>query len=160
MESIKIDINRPQQAVILCGGMGTRLRPYTITTPKPMVLCNKKPFLWYLLSQLHDEGINRFVLLTGYLGENIKNYFGNGNTWGWQIDYSIGPVKWDTGKRIWEAKDLLDNRFLLLYSDNFVTFSLDKLFAAHKNNNKSLTFIVAPKTPGNIAIDEFGIVKK
>jgi len=153
-------MSKPRQAVILCGGEGTRLKPYTNSIPKPMILCNKKPFLWYLLNQLNDEGIDRFVLLTGYLGEKIKDYFGNGNNWGWKIDYSIGPVKWDTGKRIWEARNLFDNCFLLLYSDNFVTFSLNKLFEAHQNNNKSLTFMVSPKIPGNVELDEHGIVKK
>jgi len=153
-------MKKPQQAVILCGGLGSRLRPFTNTIPKPMILCNKKPFLWYLLSQLQDEGIDRFVLLTGYLGEKIQNYFGTGEAWGWQIEYSDGPVEWDTGKRIWEAKELYDDCFLLMYSDNFVTFSLDKLFAAHKKNNKPLTFMVSKKSPGNVKLDNFGVVSK
>ena len=153
-------MKKPQQAVILCGGLGSRLRPFTNTIPKPMILCNKKPFLWYLLSQLQDEGIDRFVLLTGYLGEKIQNYFGTGEAWGWQIEYSDGPVDWDTGKRIWEAKELYDDCFLLMYSDNFVTFSLDKLFMAHKKNNKPLTFMVSKKSPGNVKLDNFGAVSK
>ena len=160
MGSYQIDMKKPQQAVILCGGMGTRLQPFTKTIPKPMILCNKKPFLWYLLHQLHEQGITRFVLLTGYLGEKIKSYFGNGSAWGWQIEYSFGPVEWNTGKRIWEAKDLLDSCFLLLYSDNFVMFSLDKLFATHQKNNKSLTFMVSRKTPGNVRLDASGVVDK
>jgi len=160
MELLQIKMSKPQQAVILCGGIGTRLKPFTNTIPKPMILCNEKPFIWYLLSQLHDEGIDRFVLLTGYLGEKIKDYFGNGSTWGWQIVYSNGPVEWDTGRRIWEAKNLFDNYFMLLYSDNFVEFSLDRLSLAHQNSNKSLTFTVSSKTPGNVELDELGIVKK
>ena len=155
-----MNINKPQQAVILCGGIGSRLLPFTNTIPKPMILCNKKPFLWYLMSQLHDEGINRFVLLTGYLGKKIENYFGSGEAWGWQIEYSNGPAEWDTGKRIWEAKELYDDCFLLMYSDNFAVFSLDKLFADHKKNNKPLTFMVSKKSPGNVKLDNFGIVKK
>ena len=62
-------MNSPHQAVILCGGIGTRLRPYTNDNPKPMILCNGKPFIWFLLQQLHEQGISKFVLLTGYLGE-------------------------------------------------------------------------------------------
>ena len=149
-----------EQAVILCGGLGTRLHPYTNHMPKPLIHCNGKPFLWHLLNQLHEQGIKRYVLLTGYLAEKIENYFGDGSSWGWQIQYSEGPVEWDTGKRIWEARQKLDNQFLLLYSDNFAVFPLNKVFALHKKNQKSLTFMVAPKKPGNISLDETDIVQK
>ena len=153
-------MNRPKQAVVLCGGRGTRLRPYTDNMPKPMVSCNERPFLWHLLQQISDQGIREFVLLTGYLGANIENYFGDGSIWGWDIHYSNGPVDWDTGKRIWEAKLKLDNRFLLLYSDNFSLFSLDKVLALHEKNQKALTFMVSPKQPGNVSLFESGVVKK
>jgi len=153
-------MKRPSQVVILCGGLGTRLRPYTDQIPKPMIPCNNKPFLWYLLQQLSEQGVGRFVLLTGYLAEYIENYFGDGSAWGWQIQYSKGPVDWDTGKRIWEAKEKLDDRFVLLYSDNYVPFSLDTVLEHHEKNARSLTFMVSPKSPGNISLDETGIVKK
>ncbi len=153
-------VTQPKQAVILCGGLGARMRPYTDNTPKPMISCNGKPFLWYLLQQLHDQGINRFVLLTGYLAEKVNSYFGDGGSWGWDIQYSEGPVDWDTGKRVWEAREKLDELFLLLYSDNFVPFPLDKVYALHKHNQKPLTFMVASKTPGNISLDKFGIVQQ
>ena len=153
-------MSRPEQAVILCGGLGTRLRPYTDHMPKPMILCNGKPFLWHLLQQLYEQRINRFILLTGYLAEKIESYFGDGSTWGWKIQYSEGPVEWDTGKRIWEAREKLDDSFLLLYSDNFVPFPLDKVLALHKSNQKPLTIMVSPKEPGNINLDETGIVQK
>ena len=69
-------VTQLKQAVILCGGLGARMRPYTDNTPKPMISCNGKPFLWYLLHQLHDQGVSRFVLLTGYLTEKVSSYFG------------------------------------------------------------------------------------
>ena len=153
-------MSKLEQAVILCGGLGTRLRPYTSHMPKPLIHCNGKPFLWHLLNQLQEQGIKRYVLLTGYLAEKIENYFGDGSSWGWQIQYSEGPVEWDTGKRIWEARQKLDNQFLLLYSDNFAVFPLNKVFALHKKNKKSLTFMVTPKKPGNISLDKSDIVKK
>ena len=153
-------MNKPSQVVILCGGLGTRLRPHTEYLPKPMILCNGKPFLLYLLQQMSNQGLRKFVLLTGYLGENIENFFGDGSQWGWSINYSNGPVGWDTGKRIWEARFELDKNFLLLYSDNFVPFSLDKVFTLHIKNQTSLTFTVSPKCPGNVSVDKSGIVKK
>ena len=114
-----------QQAVFLCGGLGTRLRPITNKIPKPVVEINKIPFLWYLLDRVSDNGIKRFLLLTGYLGSEIKNYFGDGKKFNWFIDYSHGPSDWDTGRRLWEAKDKLEDNFLLSYSDNFVQIRLD-----------------------------------
>ena len=87
-------MNRPKQAVVLCGGRGKRLRPYTDHIPKPMVSCNEKPFLWYLLQQMSDQGIREFVLLTGYLGGIIENYFGDGRKWGWDIQKRTDTRNW------------------------------------------------------------------
>ena len=120
-------MKKPTQVVILCGGLGTRLLPHTEQLPKPMILCNENPFLLYLLKQMSSQGLRNFVLLTGYLGESIVNFFGDGSKWGWSINYSKGPVGWDTGRRIWEARSKLDSNFILLYSDNFASFSLDTL---------------------------------
>ena len=153
-------MKRPEQAVILCGGLGTRLRPYTDHLPKPMIPCNGKPFLEYLLEQLAEKGIRRFLLLTGYLGEQIQQYFGNGTQQGWEIDYSHGPAEWDTGRRLWEAQDQMDARYLLLYSDNFVPFPLEKILLQHERHGLPLTFMVSPKSPGNLVLDEEGIVQR
>ena len=151
-------MSKPEQAVILCGGLGTRLRPYTERMPKPMIPCNDKPFLWYLLQQMEEQGIKRFILLTGFLAEQIEEYFKDGSAWGWQIQYSQGPVEWDTGKRIWEAKEKLEDRFLLLYSDNFVPFPMRKVLTLHEKNMLPLTFMISQKSPGNIAIDQHNVV--
>jgi len=148
----------PKQAVILCGGIGSRLKPHTITTPKPMIICNGKPFLWFILQQLRDQGIKNFVLLTGYLGHKIEAFFGDGSKFGLEIQYSLGPIKWDTGRRLWEAKDLIEDSFILLYSDNFVPFSLSKLYSAHLKNSLPLTLMVSKKTKGNIQLDDNGLV--
>lgn len=148
-----------KQAVILCGGFGTRLRPITNNIPKPMVPVNGKPFLHYLLQQLSDQGIKQFVLLTGYLGEQISEYFGDGSKWGWEISYSNGPTEWDTGRRIWEARGLYDPQFLLLYSDNFVQFRLRKLMDLHETLSCPITLILAPKGKGNIKVSENGSIE-
>ena len=142
------------KALILVGGKGTRLKPYTNNIPKPMVSCNGKPFLWYLLHQFWEQGISDFILLTGYRAEQIKEYFNNGSEWSWNIEYSQGPQEWDTGKRIWEAQEKLDEAFILLYSDNFVPFPLDKVLAFHEAGKLPLTFMVSPKSPGNIILNK------
>jgi D-glycero-D-manno-heptose 1,7-bisphosphate phosphatase len=151
-------MSRPEQAVVLCGGLGNRLRPLTDTLPKPLAPVNGRPFLAYLVEQLRDQGIRRLLLLTGYLGEMIRDTFGAGEPYGIRIDYSHGPVEWDTGRRVWEARALLDDRFLLLYSDNFVPFSLPKLVAAHDAHSGPLTLFLQPKATGNIRLGADGRV--
>ena len=129
----------PRQAVILCGGLGERLRPLTDLAPKPMVLVNGVPFLKYLLEQLKDNGIKEVILLTGYRGEQIREYFKDGSQLGLWIRYSHGPVEWETGRRLFEAKDLLDEHFLLLYSDNFLSFNLKKAVKFYDEQKKILS---------------------
>ena len=73
------------QAVILAGGLGTRLRPITDTIPKPMVPIHGKPFLEYLLELLKENGIKEVVLCLGYLPEKITEYFGDGSKFGIKI---------------------------------------------------------------------------
>ena len=148
------------QAVILCGGRGERLRPLTDEMPKPMVSVNGRPFLQYLLEQLAENGLTRFVLLTGYLGEKIVEYFGDGSSWGWSISYSNGPVEWSTTKRIHEALDQIDEQFLLLYSDNFAQLRLSELAQVNRDRNSAMTLSVVRKFPGNIQLDASSSVAK
>ena len=120
-----------KQAVILCGGRGERLRPLTDSMPKPMIKVNGKPFLYYLLYQLSKKKIYNFVLLTGYKSKKIKLYFKDGKKFGWNIKYSDGPLSWNTGKRIYEAKNILNN-----------TLNKDKLIELLDKNNISLENIL------------------
>lgn len=149
----------PKQAVILCGGLGERLRPLTNLVPKPMVLLNGAPFLSYLLHQLKDNGIKEVILLTGYRGEQIREYFQDGSRLGLLIKYSHGPAEWETGRRVFEVKDSLDEHFLLLYSDNFVTFNLKKMVKFYAERKKLLSLVVQPKEQGNIRMGEGGVVQ-
>src|SRR3989344_7197573 len=79
------------QAVILAGGQGKRLRPFTKNNPKPMIPVNGKPFLEYLIALLKDNGIKEIVILTGYLEEKIKTYLGDGSRYKIKIKYSYTP---------------------------------------------------------------------
>lgn len=144
------------QAVILCGGLGTRLMPLTENTPKPMVLVNGKPFLHHLLKQLSDQGVKKFLLLTGYLSEQISEYFGDGSKFGWSVDYSVGPKDWETGRRLWEAKSKIENHFLLMYSDNYSEINLDQLITTASKTTNILTLALAHKKRGNIKISSNG----
>ena len=153
-----VELKTPAQAVVLCGGLGTRLMPHTANLPKPMIPCNGKPFLEYLLEQLSGEGIRDFLLLTGYMGDKIRNHFGNGARWNFRIEYSQGPVEWQTGKRLIEAKAKILDRFLLLYSDNFTTFRLGKAVKFHESSRCPLSLALIEKKPGNVALDTDGAI--
>src|ERR1700694_5548995 len=76
------------KAVILAGGLGRRLRPYTLLLPKPMLPVGTKPILEHILEWLRENGISEVVVSTGYLGKMIELYFGDGSELGVKIEYS------------------------------------------------------------------------
>ena len=148
----------PEQAVVICGGRGERLRPHTDSVPKPMVDVNGVPFLEHLMRQLAIAGLERFLLLTGYLGEQIKGYFGDGQKFGWTVEYSDGPAGWLTGRRLIEASPHLDSTFLLAYSDNYAQVDLSAAVETWTRLNPTVTVHMAKKSPGNLLVDERGLV--
>lgn len=121
-------LRRPTQAVILAGGRGERLRPWTDIQPKPMIEIHGKPFLEYQLELLRAQGIERVVLLLGYLPEIVQDYFGDGGRLGLRLDYSVTPIDDNTGRRLKRAQARLDDCFLLLYCDNYWPMRLDKMW--------------------------------
>ena len=114
-------------AVILAGGRGTRLRPLTDSIPKPMVEFHGKPFLEYLIEMVRDQGIDRFMLLLGYLPEVVQDYFGDGRKWGVSIEYSVTAEEDETGRRLKLAQPRIDPTFLLMYCDNYWPLQLDSM---------------------------------
>ena len=153
-----------KQAVILAGGVGTRLRPLTYTTPKPMVLVNNRPYLEYLIELLKLNGISEIVLLLGYLYEKIVDHFSDGSDFGISIKYSIGDVSFETGKRIKDAENLIQEHFLLMYCDNYWPLDLERLMEFHNRNQTAATVTVYTNKDGitrnNIYVDERGYVVK
>jgi D-glycero-D-manno-heptose 1,7-bisphosphate phosphatase len=131
----------------------------TDTLPKPMAPTNGRPFLAYLVDQLREQGIRRIVLLTGYRGEMIREFFGTGAAFGVEISYSHGPVEWETGRRLWQARAELDARFLLLYSDNYVPFNVDKLLSFHAARKPIVSLLLQQKATGNIRVNAEGRVE-
>lgn len=123
------------QAVILAGGLGTRLMPFTRDNPKPMVPIEGKPFLSYLLYQITSWGIEDVVILLGYKAEKIEEYFGDGKSWGVNITYCITPVKYDTGARIRVAQKYLREEFILLYCDNYCPIDFGKASQLFREKN-------------------------
>jgi NDP-sugar pyrophosphorylase family protein len=125
------------QAVILAGGLGTRLHPITEKIPKPLVSVGKFPFLHWQLLDLHRSGIRKVLLLTGYLGEQIEEYFETLST-PWvsemQISYSKEPQPMGTGGALKFSLQKLPSQFFLLNGDSFLRLDyqlMQKEFAEH-----------------------------
>jgi NDP-sugar pyrophosphorylase family protein len=108
------------QAVILAGGLGTRLWPVTKTIPKPMVPVAGVPYLEHQLRSLRRQEITDIVILTGYHGEQIEDYFGDGARFGLSIRYSRELTPIGTGGALRQARDLLEETFLLIYGDSYL----------------------------------------
>jgi NDP-sugar pyrophosphorylase family protein len=108
------------QAVILAGGLGTRLLPLTEAIPKPMVQVAGSPYLKHQLQLLAEQQIRDVVLLTGYLGDQIESYFGDGASLNLRISYSREQSPLGTGGALRQARELLQDSFLLIYGDSYL----------------------------------------
>jgi histidinol-phosphate phosphatase family protein len=151
------------QAVIFVGGQGARLRPLTLTTPKPLLRIHGKPFAEYLVELLKRNGIEEIIFLTGYLAEQFPAYFGDGSKFGVRIRHSQGLVEDETGKRLQRAKPLLNEEFLLLYGDNYWPLNLEKLIK-HREKTSAPNLVTVyersdPSKKNNILVGETGLVE-
>jgi NDP-sugar pyrophosphorylase family protein len=116
------------QAVILAGGLGTRLRPLTNTVPKCMALVAGKPFLYYVLSALRNNGIKEILACIGYLGESVTDCFGDGSSLGISLSYSQERDSLlGTGGALKLAESSLEEHFLVVNGDTYLDFVYDSL---------------------------------
>ncbi len=111
------------QAVILAGGLATRLGALTQETPKSLLLVAGRPFIDWQLERLASSGVRRVVLCIGHFGERIRERIGEGRGFGLVVDYSEdGPVLRGTAGALRRALPLLDPEFLVTYGDSYLTF--------------------------------------
>jgi N-acetyl-alpha-D-muramate 1-phosphate uridylyltransferase len=109
------------QAVILAGGLATRLRPLTETVPKSMLLVAGKPFLEHQIALLRKSAVHNIVLCVGYLSEMIQDYFGDGSRFGVTITYSRETeTLLGTGGALRNAAPFLEEEFLVTYGDSYL----------------------------------------
>lgn len=156
-----------EQAVIFAGGRGTRLRPLTDTIPKPMAPVNGRPFVDYLLRMLCDAGIRRVVFLLGYKAETVINHYKAQVIPGLDIDYSVGTEEDQTGRRLIDAYEKLEEKFLLLYGDNYWPVPLQMMKKNYEYLQVPLTTTVFSNKNGtgeygfenNVMVDPTGMVK-
>ena len=114
-------IGQPLPVAILAGGLGTRLKPITEKIPKALVSVAGRPFLAHQLDLLRANGIERAVLCVGYLGEMIRDEFGDGRKFGVELEYSFDGAKLlGTGGALRKALPLLGPAFYVLYGDSYL----------------------------------------
>ena len=127
------------KAVILAGGLGTRLRPYTKSLPKPMLPLGGKPILEYEIEWVRKNGIKEIVLCVSYLRNKIEDYFGDGKKFGVKIEYAISKKPLATAGQLKTAEKFIDDTFVCLYGDSIYNFSLRNMIKHHKKSKASVT---------------------
>lgn len=150
------------QVVILAGGLGVRLRPVTLTVPKPMVLVNSKPFLEYQIALVRDQGFDDVVLLIGHLGEQIEAHFQDGRDWRIRIRYSYETRPLGTAGAIVNAQTLLEPEFLLLNGDTYLGTDYCGMLQLRNHHDELAVMAVYANhdqiAPNNVTVAENGRV--
>lgn len=151
---MKTQINNfPHEVLILAGGRGTRLSGLISDLPKPMAPINGKPFLYHLMADLRNKGIEHFVLSVGYKHEIIKDYFGD-EFMEAKISYAIEKEPLGTGGAIKHASHFCtENTFWVINGDTFVDINLESFY--HDCTNMDLSIALLEMN----YIDRFGTVK-
>jgi mannose-1-phosphate guanylyltransferase len=128
--------------VILAGGLGTRLRPYTYLLPKAMLPVGPKPIMEHLLEWLKKWGITDVVVSTGYLGKMIQEYFGDGSEWGVKIAYARSSRPLGTAGQLKSAEPKIRGRFVCLYGDQLFDFDLRAALKFHERKGALATMVL------------------
>jgi len=126
-------------AVILAGGMGTRLRPYTYFVPKPMLPLGDRPLLEHLILWLKEKGVSEFVLSVSYLHKAIESYFDAGKEWGVKISYARSRKPLGISGQLLNVKDFVKSTFYLLYGDSVFDFNIGEMLKQHQLKKSVLT---------------------
>lgn len=117
--------------VIMAGGMGMRLRPHTEACPKPLLPVGGKPMLEHIITRARDEGFSRFILAVHYLGHMIEDYFGDGSSWGVEIDYLREAKPLGTAGAIGLLQSLPEAPFIVSNGDVLTDIRYGELLDFH-----------------------------
>ena len=144
-----------KQAVILAGGRGTRLRPYTIVFPKPLVPVGEHPILELVIRQLAEHNFKDITLAVGFLAELIMAYFGDGSRWGVRLSYSREEQPLGTAGPLALIKERLHQPFLVMNGDLLTDLSFSDVMRYHVERGGVATVVLAHRS---VKID-FGVVQ-
>lgn len=121
------------KAIILAGGLGTRLQPYTFFIPKPMLPLGNKPLLEHIIEWLKsdDNNIDHIIICVSYLHRTIEDYFEDGSRLGIKIEYARSDRPLATAGQLLTAKRFIDDTFVCVYGDSIYEFSLREMINEH-----------------------------
>ncbi|MGC9154839.1 MAG: sugar phosphate nucleotidyltransferase [Ferrimicrobium sp.] len=152
------------QAVIIAGGEGTRLRPLTSTTPKPMLPIANKPMIGHVVELLAAHGVTDIIVTVAYLGNAIRNYLGDGAEFGVSVRYLQEETPLGTAGAVAHARHLVRGTFLVLSGDVLTDINLSEAIAFHQHRNAKATMVLtsvdAPTEFGIVATDTTGKVEQ
>ncbi len=134
------------KVVIQCGGKGTRLKPYTMILPKPLMPVGSRPVLELLLKWLRRNGTQEIYITTGYLGHLIRTVCGDGQQWDMRINYTEEKEPLGTIGPLSLIRDCLDSTFLVINGDVLTDLSLNAFVACHRRHNGALTVATMTRT--------------
>ena len=127
------------KSVILAGGLGTRLQPYTTFLPKPMLPLGEKPLLEHLIDWNKKNGIKSIVLCVSYLRKTIEDYFEDGKRFGVDITYAVSDRPLATAGQLKTAQAFIDDSFVCMYGDSIFDFSLRNMIKQHIRKKSFVT---------------------
>jgi mannose-1-phosphate guanylyltransferase/phosphomannomutase len=152
------------KAVVMAGGEGTRLRPLTSNQPKPMVPIVGKPCMEHILELLREHGLTDVIVTVAFLPQAIRSYFGEGDTLGMSIGYSVEESPLGTAGSVRLASDVLDETFLVISGDALCDIDLRKIVEFHKEKGAAVTIglksVENPLEFGIVVTDEDGRVER
>ncbi len=141
-----------KKALILAGGLGTRLRPLTDTTPKPLLPIKGKPIIQHLIENLQKHGVEEVILSIGYRADKIKEYFDDLNL-DIKITYSLETEPLGTGGAVVKAN--LQEPFILAWGDNLMDLDVQQIVQEFQENDSQITMVLTPRED----VEHFGVAK-
>lgn len=143
------------KAIILAGGLGTRLRPLTEKIPKPLLPVKGRAILEHAILNFKKHGIKDIIISAGYLAPKIKDHLGDGFSLGVRIDYNVEESPLGTGGAMKQAARELSETFLAINGDNLADFDWTEILKTHRANSAKLTLSLYPVED----VTQFGIAR-
>jgi dTDP-glucose pyrophosphorylase len=135
-------IERPNWVVLMAGGLGTRLRPLTEATPKPMLPVSGKPILQNILESFAEQGFRRFYISVNYLADSIRNHFGDGSNWGVEINYLLESKRLGTAGALSLLPERPAESMIVMNGDLLTRVRFDGMLHFHSEHGAAATMAV------------------